>query len=99
MTIIFIHTLSGTLTIKIEDVNDNNPVFQKTLYRIAVPENSKPETSILNVVADDKDVNRTLIYELQGSYSITNYVTIDSNTGQCLKLFTIGGMCLVLGFC
>lgn len=73
---------SGTLTIKVEDENDNDPVFQKLYYRRAVPENSKPGTSILTVTADDKDVNRTLLYHLQGPDTIIRLVSLDPNTGE-----------------
>ncbi|KAM9849593.1 protocadherin Fat 4-like [Aulostomus maculatus] len=48
---------SGTLqvTVHVQDVNDNIPVFDKTLYKATVPENTPPGTSVLTVRARDSD--------------------------------------------
>ncbi|XP_016426507.1 protocadherin gamma-A2-like [Sinocyclocheilus rhinocerous] len=44
-----------TLTLKISDVNDNAPVFQRQSYTAYVMENNSPGVSVLSVKAHDKD--------------------------------------------
>lgn len=53
------NTLSATatVTITIDDFNDNVPFFSKSLYTGNVLENSPVGTSILTVVIDDNDIN------------------------------------------
>lgn len=58
-------TATTTLTIIVEDTNDNNPQFRKPYYRRSVAENSKNGTTVVSVVADDIDKNRTITYALQ----------------------------------
>lgn len=54
------------LTIIIDDENDNNPVFRKPFYRRSITENSQNGVTIVNIVADDADKNRTITYSLEG---------------------------------
>ncbi|XP_054716346.1 cadherin-23-like [Uloborus diversus] len=70
-------TSMATLNIKIDDVNDNRPRFQKRQYRQAVTENTKPGSPIVTVVAEDADKNRSLTYSLQGSPDIIGLVGVD----------------------
>lgn len=60
-------TSTTTLTIIVDDVNDNDPQFRKSYYRRNVAENAKKGTTIVTVVADDIDKNRTITYSLQVS--------------------------------
>ncbi|XP_078810329.1 protocadherin alpha-8 isoform X32 [Oryzias latipes] len=48
---------SGTLliTVNVQDVNDNIPVFDKALYKATVLENAAPGTSVISVHARDLD--------------------------------------------
>lgn len=57
---------SAILTIVVEDENDNNPKFRRPFYRRSITENSKNGVTIINVVADDADKNRTITYSLEG---------------------------------
>ncbi|XP_067141770.1 cadherin-23 isoform X2 [Centruroides vittatus] len=75
-------TSTATLTIKIDDVNDNRPEFQKQTYRAAVTENAKPGSPILTVVAEDADLNRTLLYYLEGNPELTRLVRLDRKSGE-----------------
>ncbi|XP_038157742.1 protocadherin alpha-8-like isoform X5 [Cyprinodon tularosa] len=61
---------SGTLliTINVEDVNDNIPAFDKPLYKVRVPENTPPGTTVISVHA--RDLDEGLNGEIQ--YSIIN---------------------------
>ncbi|XP_035377353.1 protocadherin alpha-8-like [Electrophorus electricus] len=57
---------SGTMTIVINvlDVNDNIPVFSKSLYKARVHENAQPGTPVITVHASDSDegMNGDIIY-------------------------------------
>ncbi|XP_016131943.1 protocadherin-10-like [Sinocyclocheilus grahami] len=59
---------SGTMQIivNVEDINDNIPVFSKSLYKARVNENAPPGTSIIRVQASDPDegVNGEIVYAL-----------------------------------
>ncbi|KAJ8953096.1 hypothetical protein NQ318_013438 [Aromia moschata] len=73
----------STLVIKVADVNDHAPRFQKgSCYRLSVPENS--ETAVIHtVVARDLDVgfNGEIGYSIT-SGNIGNKFSIDSKTGD-----------------
>ncbi|CAG7830108.1 unnamed protein product [Allacma fusca] len=56
---------TASLILKIEDVNDNSPVFRSNPYLSSIPENSKLGTPVLMVTADDADVEKTLRYTLR----------------------------------
>ncbi|XP_046901989.1 protocadherin alpha-2-like [Hypomesus transpacificus] len=61
---------SGTLQIIIQvmDINDNNPVFSKPLYKVKVAENVKIGTKIISLTATDIDegVNSKILYSFVG---------------------------------
>lgn len=86
--------------IKILDVNDNNPIFEKSSYKFYVNENTPIGTLIGIVNASDADegVNAQIRYSLVGSYqqnashmgqvgsgNAASYFALDAETGQ-LKL-------------
>ncbi|XP_056238324.1 protocadherin alpha-8-like isoform X8 [Seriola aureovittata] len=57
---------SGTLdiTVNVQDVNDNVPVFDKTLYKATVPENTPQGATVISVYARDLDegLNGEILY-------------------------------------
>ena len=53
---------STTIAIIVDDVNDNLPLFRKTVYKTTVRENSDRGTVIARIFADDLDRNRTITY-------------------------------------
>ncbi|XP_063155990.1 protocadherin alpha-5-like [Candoia aspera] len=80
--------LSGTvqLVINVLDVNDNPPVFNQSLYRIKLLENTASGTLVINLNATDLDegVNREISYYFSNSVPllITKIFSINSNTGE-----------------
>ncbi|KAM6972438.1 protocadherin-23 [Aplochiton taeniatus] len=46
---------TATVTVLVEDVNDNEPVFQRQLYNVSIPEHSRIGSCFLQVVATDAD--------------------------------------------
>ncbi|XP_033754776.1 protocadherin Fat 4-like [Pecten maximus] len=71
-----VHTATATLSVTIEDVNDNAPKFQHSAYNFTVDEGVQNEV-IGNVTATDKDIkdNGLLHYSIgptwYGNFSIT----------------------------
>ncbi|XP_028271931.1 protocadherin alpha-9-like isoform X2 [Parambassis ranga] len=78
---------SGTMTVIVNvlDINDNAPVFSKTLYKTSVYENVKIGTSIVTINATDLDAgqNGEVFYSFSevGRGKQTDLFTIDEKTG------------------
>ncbi|KAM9622277.1 protocadherin Fat 1 [Trichechus inunguis] len=53
--------------IKVIDTNDHRPQFFPSKYEVVIPEDTMPETEILQVSAVDKDEKNKLIYTLLSS--------------------------------
>ncbi|XP_038595774.1 LOW QUALITY PROTEIN: protocadherin-16 [Tachyglossus aculeatus] len=49
------HEGIANLTVWVEDVNDNMPIFSHGLYQVALPEHTPPGSAILTVSATDHD--------------------------------------------
>ncbi|XP_021249506.1 protocadherin-23, partial [Numida meleagris] len=68
--------------IEIEDINDNQPVFEQTIYVTSISSCTEPGTEIINVVATDRDsgIYGAVTYELvPGEFS--SFFTVDTTTG------------------
>ena len=48
---------SASVVITVQDVNDNDPVFDPKLYDAAVSEDDPPGTPVASVTATDRDEN------------------------------------------
>ncbi|XP_010897511.2 protocadherin-23 [Esox lucius] len=46
---------TATVIVKVEDVNDNKPVFKQQLYNVSIPEHTQIGNCFLQVVATDAD--------------------------------------------
>ncbi|XP_048033139.1 protocadherin alpha-8-like isoform X5 [Megalobrama amblycephala] len=77
---------SGTLSIvvNIMDINDNTPIFSKSLYKVKVKENTPVGTKIISVSASDLDegVNGEIQYSFHGNTDEMNLFSINSNSGE-----------------
>ncbi|KAM4732822.1 protocadherin gamma-A10-like [Anableps anableps] len=73
--------------IKVSDVNDNAPVFSKSVYSAFITENNTPGVSVLTLKANDPDENQNarISYILEGKYiagsSVSEYVSVNVETG------------------
>ena len=74
----------SSLTIRVEDVNDNSPKFKQKSYKGAVTENTANGANILNVVAKDADANRSIYYKLEGTDDVIKLIKIDRTSGQIM---------------
>ncbi|KAM4036092.1 protocadherin gamma-B6-like isoform 47-T47 [Anomaloglossus baeobatrachus] len=76
-----------TIHLKISDVNDNPPAFEKGSYIIHVQENNPQGTSIHTVYASDNDINENakITYSVLScnidNIPVSSYVSINSVTG------------------
>ncbi len=81
-----------TLTLKISDVNDNAPVFQRQSYTAHVMENNSPGVSVLSVKAHDKDSgnNARISYFLEdilvNGVSASTIISVNAESGEILAL-------------
>ncbi|XP_029298083.1 protocadherin Fat 2-like [Cottoperca gobio] len=78
---------SGTVVIHVTvlDANDNAPVFSQAVYKASLPENSPPDTLVINVSATDADegVNGDVTYHFgHVSDDNINIFSIDPKTGE-----------------
>lgn len=76
---------STTVYITLTDQNDNRPVFKKSLYKVAIPEDTKVGTSILLLEATDKDSgkNGEVVFQISGSGS--EYFSVDKKGNVILE--------------
>ncbi|XP_062332859.1 protocadherin gamma-C5-like [Osmerus eperlanus] len=79
---------SGTsqITITVLDNNDNMPVFEKTVYKVKIRENSSKSTSVLKLKATDADEgpNGDILYSFgkRTPDSVLSMFEIDALTGE-----------------
>ncbi|XP_054451773.1 protocadherin-23 [Pteronotus mesoamericanus] len=68
--------------VELEDMNDNEPVFNPSTYVTSISGQTQPGTEIVNVLATDRDsgIYGTVAYELIPS-DLSSLFTIDSTTG------------------
>lgn len=69
------------LYVKVQDINDNAPIFDRKLYQASVYENVRVGTYLMKVKATDKDtgLNGELTYTLEKQKD--SVLSIDANTG------------------
>uniref|UniRef100_H2ZT82 Cadherin domain-containing protein n=1 Tax=Latimeria chalumnae TaxID=7897 RepID=H2ZT82_LATCH len=66
-----VHQTEASLTLIVEDVNDNPPVFTQELYQVVLPEHIPPGSVIVMVTATDRDTgeNGMVTYKVVSSTS------------------------------
>ncbi|KAF5908966.1 cadherin-6-like, partial [Clarias magur] len=69
--------------VKLHDINDNEPKFEKEVYMATVPERSHIGTSVIQVTAHDADdemfgLSAKLVYSISQGHP---YFSVESNTG------------------
>ncbi|KAM4586880.1 protocadherin gamma-A11-like [Fundulus diaphanus] len=78
---------SKTITLRISDVNDNAPVFERSSYEAYIVENNTPGLSIFTVKATDADWNQNarVSYILEDSsvngVPVSSYVSVSADSG------------------
>nr|XP_020468749.1 protocadherin-16-like [Monopterus albus] len=80
--------LSSTAVVKVilQDINDNEPVFERNLYNVSIKENTAPGTCVLEVIATDADGGSfgSITYSLGSGINsaVPSQFTIGKETGQ-----------------
>ncbi|KAM6075929.1 protocadherin-23 [Chlamydotis macqueenii] len=77
--------------IEIEDINDNQPIFEQDVYVTSISSHTQPGTEIINVVATDRDsgIYGIVRYELiPGEFS--SFFTVDTSTGIVYLISALG---------
>uniref|UniRef100_A0A672TDT4 Cadherin domain-containing protein n=1 Tax=Sinocyclocheilus grahami TaxID=75366 RepID=A0A672TDT4_SINGR len=76
-----------TLILKVSDVNDSPPRFQKTVYTTYVTENNQPGLSIFTLSAQDDDWNQNarISYLLDettvGGSPVSSFISVNADSG------------------
>ncbi|XP_067112862.1 protocadherin alpha-8-like [Osmerus mordax] len=79
---------SGTLQIVVNvlDINDNSPLFSKSLYKVKVAENAKIGSKIITLSATDIDegLNSKILYSLVGHRNAKEYelFSVNATSGE-----------------
>nr|XP_005900309.1 PREDICTED: protocadherin gamma-B4 [Bos mutus] len=81
---------AAQIQVLVTDANDNPPVFSQELYRVELPENVLPGTTVLRVMATDQDdgVNAEITFSFTEAGQITQF-DLNSNTGEIIILNTL----------
>ncbi|XP_069052244.1 protocadherin gamma-A11-like [Lepisosteus oculatus] len=80
-------TTTKILNLKVSDVNDNAPVFQRSVYTAYVTENNSPGLSVFSVKAKDSDWNQNarISYLLENALisgtPVSSYISVNSDSG------------------
>nr|XP_017213624.1 protocadherin beta-3-like [Danio rerio] len=76
-----------TLNLKVSDVNDNPPRFQKSVYTAFITENNSPGLSIFTLSAKDNDWNQNarISYLLEdtsvGGSPVSSFISVNADSG------------------
>lgn len=70
---------SASVVVTIQDVNDNDPVFEPKLYEAVVSEDDPPGTPVASVTASDADEDQRLHYELTGGNTRGRFAITSQN--------------------
>ncbi|XP_048033586.1 protocadherin gamma-A3-like [Megalobrama amblycephala] len=76
-----------TLNLKVSDINDNPPRFQKSVYTAYVTENNSPGLSIFTLSAQDDDWNQNarISYLLDeatvGGSPVSSFISVNADSG------------------
>lgn len=79
-------TGSTTINVRVLDANDNNPVFDSSVYKVKLLENSPRDTLVIKLNATDQDegTNGEVFYSFS-SYTperVRQMFSMDTNTGE-----------------
>ncbi|KAB0397050.1 hypothetical protein E2I00_012005, partial [Balaenoptera physalus] len=68
-------TSSATVSVALQDVNDNEPQFQRTFYNASLPEGIQPGTCFLQVFVSDENDNPPQFYPREYAASLSAHST------------------------
>ncbi|GIZ04879.1 protocadherin-like wing polarity protein stan [Caerostris extrusa] len=59
-----VRSATASVIIRIQDINDNDPVFEPKIYGASISEIDPPGTPVISVTATDQDEDPRLIYQI-----------------------------------
>ncbi|CAL1293860.1 unnamed protein product [Larinioides sclopetarius] len=59
-----VRSATASVIIRIQDINDNDPIFEPKIYGASISEIDPPGTPVISVTATDKDEDPRLIYQI-----------------------------------
>ncbi|KFD72321.1 hypothetical protein M514_11490 [Trichuris suis] len=73
---------TAIVLIKVDDINDNSPVFSQNEYRVTIEESTQPGAVVLKLTATDLDIgaNARLNFEITSGNTGSTFL-VDPNTG------------------
>ncbi|KAG7260767.1 hypothetical protein CRUP_031885 [Coryphaenoides rupestris] len=77
-----------TLTVQVEDIDDNSPEFSRQVYVVNVPENSPVGTVVLQLSARDADLVSNVTYHITTASALLLF-SVDAVTGNVSMLQTL----------
>ncbi|KAI5607990.1 protocadherin Fat 2 [Silurus asotus] len=60
-------TITTQAYIRVLDMNEHRPMFLKSIYEVSIPEDTAPWKEILQISAQDADINSRIIYSIHSS--------------------------------
>lgn len=87
------------VTIRLQDINNHPPYFDKQLYQISVPETELPDTPIMTFLAKDKDneaSENVFSYDLVEDSNEFFYMTTEPSTAGNIGVLRIKKVCFYL---
>ncbi|XP_037498235.1 protocadherin-like wing polarity protein stan isoform X1 [Rhipicephalus sanguineus] len=70
---------TATILLRVQDVNDNDPVFEPRVYEATVSEADPPGTPVVSVTATDRDENSRLVYHITSGNTRDRFSIVSHN--------------------
>lgn len=75
------HTATASVIIRVQDLNDNAPLFEPRIFEAVISETVPTGTPVVTVAATDRDENSRLVYQITGG-NVRNRFAIASQNNQ-----------------
>ncbi|XP_064483474.1 protocadherin-like wing polarity protein stan [Ornithodoros turicata] len=70
---------TASILLRVQDVNDNDPVFEPRVYEATVSEADPPGTPVVSVTATDRDENSRLLYQITSGNTRDRFSIVSHN--------------------
>ncbi|XP_041110820.1 cadherin EGF LAG seven-pass G-type receptor 1 isoform X2 [Polyodon spathula] len=77
---------SASVSITVRDVNDNTPTFTEKVYCLRINEDAVVGSSVLTVVAIDRDVNSVVTYQISSGNTRNRFAITSQSGGGLITL-------------
>ncbi|CAN8002126.1 unnamed protein product, partial [Ixodes hexagonus] len=70
---------TASILLRVQDVNDNDPVFEPRVYEATVSEADPPGTPVVSVTASDRDEHSRLVYQITSGNTRERFGIVSHN--------------------